>query len=170
MTSKEQVTKAQRQILELLASYEEVIAALYTTFAKHLPDYKEFWQHLAKEEVGHAQLLRGLNKFLDRGFLFKDIGRFDIAEIQAKILEVNSLLQVVKSNSITAEDAIAIALKAESGILDGPFYKIVTSDAPEFRIIAKHLSDATERHANDVSDLFIALHPNSPKAKHHRRK
>lgn len=168
MTTKDQIGESQRAILYSLARHEDGISELYASFASRLPSHESFWLHLSKEEQGHGRLLMGLEKVLERGFLFYEIGRFKIDVINAKIGEMATICGVVRSSGITPLDAASIACEIESGMIDSQFFKVVTSDAPEFKHVAGALTKATEKHSMQVRELLQSLKP--PVVVRHPRK
>lgn len=153
----DKIRAGQKQILEQLAGYEDALAELYAAFAKHLPAHSDLWSRMSAEELSHGRMLRGLEKMLERGFLFYNIGRFDLKLIEEAILKLQEVRKTAKSDGISIRNACTIASEAEASVLDGQFFKIVESDSPEFQIIAKHLAAATEKHALQVRNLIVSL-------------
>ena len=134
---------------------EEAIAALYEWYATFCPWEPEFWRQTAREERDHATTLKGLHRFLDQGILFQNIGRFDVALMQAMIEEVRGL--VGKRCPMAA--ALNAAVKIESSLLDSRFYEVVTSDSRDFQLVAEFLSESTRAHAQSILQRRTLEHP-----------
>lgn len=154
---REQIGKAQRNILDHLARYEDSLGETYDAFSSCLPDHAAFWNRLVKEEREHARLLRGLEHLLARGFIFYDIGRFNIQFIENTIAQQEQIRLLALRDGIDIIKAGNIALDAESSVLDNEFFKVVKSDCSEFQVIARHLTESTQKHANKVRDLLVEV-------------
>ncbi len=157
--SKTRVREAQRVIIDHLAQCEAAIAKLYATYGRMLPEMGEVWQTLSAEEDDHARLLKSMHTQLDNGNVFYNLGRFDKQATDALIAKVNAEIAAVRTHPVSALKAITVALSIETSILDAHFYEIVTSDAPEFTVIADHLSKATKRHIELVREQMMKHQP-----------
>jgi hypothetical protein len=155
MNVQNRVIQAQTKIINDLALCEEAISDLYFTYSRVFPDSQEFWKDLSQKEIGHANILRSMHKQLVKGNLFRNMGRFNPAEIGFFIDRLNDVNVYAKENSITQEEAVLTALSIESSILDAHFYDIVQSDADEYRIIASRLSADTHDHVKAVQDMLM---------------
>lgn len=146
MDIKAKIRDAQKRIIDNLAQCEESIAELYAAYSHGFPDMAAFWQTLSTEEKAHARLLKSMHKQLDNGYIFNNIGRFDKQTTDAFITRIKTELAAVKEKSISALHATKTALVIEASLVDGCFYETVTSDAPEFKAVADHLTKATNTH------------------------
>ena len=152
------VREAQGKIIDQLAQCEASIAELYATYGRALPEMGDVWQKLSAEEDSHARLLKSMHAQLDNGNIFYNLGRFDKQATDALIAKVTAESAAAKKAPVSAVRAITVALSIETSILEAHFYEIVTSDAPEFTVIAEHLSKATKRHVELVSELLSRQH------------
>ena len=155
MDIKIKIREAQKLIIDRLALCEESIAELYAAYSKRLPEMADFWQALSNEEKNHARLLKSLHKQLDNGVIINNIGRFDKPTIEAFITKIQTELAMLKESSISVLHATTVALSIEASIVDGYFYEIATSDAPEFKSIAEYLTKATHGHIELVQNQLI---------------
>ncbi|MEI6970410.1 MAG: hypothetical protein WCL44_02750 [bacterium] len=156
----EQVKEAQRNILAHLASYEMAMAELYAAFAECIPEHRMAWEKMAEEERGHARMVSGLDAFLARGFLFHNIGRFDVGTMDDHVRAMEQFRKASLMDGIDISKAGKIALEAEASILEGGFYQVVESDSREFQIMAKHLSDSTTKHVDRLREMLSSAGPN----------
>lgn len=157
MTLTDTIRKAQADIITRLASCEQAISTLYAFFGHYFPDENNYWASLAKEEQNHAAYLNALLNILEKGYLFKNIGRFDAQAIQAIIDIATAAISKTREKGMTTNEAAALALQIESSLLDSGFYNIVETDAPEYRMIAKTLSKDTRRHIDKIQDRMMVL-------------
>ena len=158
---KNSISATQRQLIDRLADYEQLIAELYAANGLAFPEMSAFWQSLAREEKKHVSYLKSLHGFLDDGKLFFNLGSFDEQTIEARSAEVCEALAAVNQNGVSGKAALETALSLEKSILESKFYDVAKSDAPEFSVIADHLSKDTRRHIEQVEDqyrLYVVAH------------
>ena len=156
MDIKTEIRESQRQLLDLLAQYEALISELYAAYARIFPDNATFWQALSREESAHERFLKSLHKLLDAGTVFYNLDRFNVQTIRACMAEVQTGLAAAKQDTISLPLALETALSIEKSVLDGHFYDIVKTDAPEFSVIADHLAKDTNRHRGLIQDKYNA--------------
>lgn len=157
MNVREQVVRAQEEIIESLARCEENISILYGTYAKRFPESHEFWADLARKEVHHAKLLRTTGRLLHEGTLLLHLGRFEVDKIKAFLAKVGEEIDLAKKGEIDALHAIKTALYIESSVLDAHFYDIVQSEAEEYQKVAEELSTDTQNHVKAVQDHLLHI-------------
>ena len=155
MDIKTQILEAQKLIVDNLAQCEESIAELYAAYGNSFPEMMDFWQTLSNDETAHAHLLKTLHKQLEQGYIFNNIGRFDKPAIDAFITKSKSELAVLKEKPVSVSHAITLALSMEASLVEGHFYEIVTSDAPEYQIIADYLTKATNFQIELIRKQFL---------------
>jgi hypothetical protein len=62
-------------VLEILVKNEESIAELYRVYASRFNEYRIFWNRMAKEELGHAAIIRKCISEIDEGLIKLDAKR-----------------------------------------------------------------------------------------------
>jgi hypothetical protein len=154
---RDRVAEAQRKILVDLEACEVAVSGLYAMYAAHLPQMAEFWSGMAHEERGHALLLHSLHRILDRKCVFQEIGRFDATAFAQCHNRVRSAMESVDAGELTPERATRAALTCEMTFVESQFFNIVTSDAPEFQMIATHLAEASRAHARLIEEKLRQL-------------
>jgi rubrerythrin len=143
---KEQIIEAQRQIILNLVRWETSTAELYEAYASRLPEMKELWTKLSKEEHSHAAMLDSLLKQLSKGFLFFNLGSFEASSIEDEIKVVRAALNEAKLSVLTPKTALLTAMKIENLMIESRFYSQTASEDPSYTHIAKALQCATVGH------------------------
>jgi len=154
MDAKAKIREAQSKLIDHLSRYELAIASLYEVCSHAFPAHAAFWQTLVREERGHAGFLQSMYAILEKGNLFYDLGRFDVPAIEKHITEIQKESEAIDKNETDLVHALQAAVIIENSLLDGHFYEVVTSDAPEFALIAEHLAKDTRRHVAMIQDLY----------------
>lgn len=164
MDIKQTILDTQTTIIEGLARCEDAISQLYAVYAVSVPTMQKFWQDLSRKEEQHAVMLRSMQKQLRQGSIFKNIGRFQQADIDAFHKNLRDAANHARGKTISEEEAIKTALGIESSVLDAHFYDIVTSDAAEYRIIAGKLSADTHAHVKHVREKLQEIQSNGARS------
>jgi len=154
MDVKNKVIESQRKIIDELADCETQIGSIYRKYAVRFPEMKTLWLGLADAEKTHFDLLKTMHRILDKGSIFYNLGKFDDQTfVQIKSL-IDESLKNADNPGLTSSDAISTAFKIETSVIDSHFYDVVSSDAPEFKIIAQRLSVDTKKHVETIRNYF----------------
>jgi hypothetical protein len=155
MNTRLALIEAQRKILKRLAELENAIGDLYEYYASRFPATLTLWTTLVEEERAHALMLHSLERQLDAGYVFWNLGQFNVDTVNSEMGRLETLFTKSKDPAFTEREALIAASRIESSVLDSHFYSTVKSDSPEFSHMAKALDDATRTHVNRIQD---ALH------------
>lgn len=155
MNTKEKIRESQREILRSLVKWESSIGRLYGVYSEKLPEMAEFWSKMSAQEQDHARMLESLECKLDEGFLFWNIGKFQKDFILDELMIVDTAMTEAQGPDLTAHDAMTVAIKLESSLLDSKFYSVVKSDAPDFTAMAEVLQQATQNHLRSVQNRLL---------------
>ena len=121
----------------------------------HTPQYRRQpdarCSRLAEAEKSHYNLLKTMHSILDKGSVFINLGRFGGEALEAMIGSVDEAIKKADEDSFERSDAVAVALKIETSLIDSHFYDVVSTDAPEFKIIAGRLSSEIKKHVDLIS-------------------
>ncbi len=154
MDVKNKIIQSQKKIMDALVECESHIGQLYEKYAERFPEMRVQWSELACAEKVHANLLQTMHRILEKGSIFRNLGKFSDQAIQPMLELIEDSLKKADSPDLTQKEAVAIALKIESSLLDSHFYDVVASDAPEFKIIAERLSADTRKHVDLIRRHF----------------
>ena len=158
MDIKHHIRAAQSKNINNLIACESLIGELYEEFSLGDKDLASFWQELSLEEKDHAVQLKSLLPLLDKGAIFREIGRFDVKSVTPMMELVNGELMAARQKPPAPAHALSVALKIETNLIDSRFYDIVKSDSPEFQAIALRLGPDTLKHVDKVRKKFLSYH------------
>ena len=143
-------------ILESLARNEEGIAELYGVYAGELPQYKEFWLGLVKEENAHAGWIRKLASSVEGGDTGINEGRFKEAALETYHKYLEGEMGRAKKQDISQKDALTTALYIEKSLIESRFFDIFPCYSGELKKVLKDLKEATEQHIERVQRAWAA--------------
>ena len=150
MNSTDKITKSQKRIINRLVDCEESLSNLYHSCAEKFPDMSLLWRKLSRQERGHANMLKGLLKLVDRGYIIRNLGKLDAVSIDVLQNVIASAREKLENNYLGSREALAIALGCENSIIDAHLYDVAKCDAPEFRLVGSALSRETASHACEL--------------------
>ena len=149
---KDRIIQAQRQILNDLAAHESMIGELYDMYATMHPQSSSMWSALAKEEREHSSMLTAMNKLLDNGNLFWNLGGFAGANVAEQLTVIHTAVDRARNSKPSESECIETAVRIEASLLDSKFYSVVTSEAKDFTYVCQALSRETEKHLQQLKD------------------
>ena len=152
---KDRIIEAQRQVLTDLAAHESMIGELYDMYAAMHPQSSSLWSALAKEERAHSTMLLALNKLLDNGHLFWNLGQFSNEAVAEELMIIHTALDQARIINPSEAECIKTAIQIESSLLDSKFYSVVTSEAKDFAYVCQALIRATEKHLQKLKNKLI---------------
>jgi len=153
MDSKE----TQKQTLELLAQNEEKLEELYKIYAERFPGQREFWLRLAREEAGHAVMIRKLTPDIQAERLVFKEDRFEIKAIDSMIRYTENLIQKAKEEGQELIKALSLSVHLERSLLERKFFEICEGDTIEFQKTLEFLKTSTIDHLARVEKMWKEL-------------
>ena len=138
--------KDRKKVLDLLVRHEELIGALYETYAAKVPEMAEFWTGIAREEEAHARWIRKIDTLIERGKVTFDSSRFNVAVLKASLEFVEAKLAEARGEEVVPSRAFAIGHSLENGLIEKDFFKVFTGDSPQFQEVLNKLAEATKEH------------------------
>jgi len=140
------MAKEPLETIELLAENEMVISRIYKVFSERFPEYHDFWETMAEEEIQHADMIRsvvpevkeGAVRFKAQGLdetsvgMFRDYLKFSLAR--------------AREQDIPLEDAFETALAIEHDLLERSFFDLFEADTRELMLVFEGLASSTREH------------------------
>jgi rubrerythrin len=140
------------EVIEALAAHEEAMSALYSAYARQYPEVAELWTTLAREEYGHAKLLRSLPERSDDVGAFVQARGFDPAQIRGETKKLLNLVQLASAAGLPLQEAFRSAVKLEDSLIESQVLVTYEEDPPEIAAVLDTLREQTERHHKHLSE------------------
>ena len=157
MNIKKRIQEAQTRIIENLIACEMLLAELYEAYSRIDGELSSFWKSIAAEENNHAVQLKSLLHLLEKGVIFKEIGRFDEATIAPVVKLVKTELESIRKTPSSRTHALQLALNLETSVFDAHFYDIVHADSPDYHAVASRLQSETRTHIDIIRKKIFAI-------------
>ena len=138
--------KSQITILDLLILHEEATSRFYQAFASKFPEHKQFCEHLATEETGHANILRVLHSKVNEGKVYFTENRFKETAIKSCLDYLNDRIDEMQHTEKTLTEMLSLALDMEKTVIENKFYEVFESDLAEFKHMLKKIAESEQHH------------------------
>lgn len=140
------------ELIELLATQEEKVAALYATFARQFPAHEAFWSDLSREETLHAQWLRRLFARTQTGTGRVQGDHLDVDTIRAHVNKLQALQEQIEATPPALLEALRMAQSIESTVCESNYFEIFEglSEWAEFKQVQYCLAEATRNHVDTI--------------------
>jgi len=146
-----------KDVVELLARYEQTIGELYKAYAERFSDYRAFWEGIAAEEARHARLLRNLVPEIKEGCIILKAEPAKLIEISELLSKVREQIHQCKNGDETIANAIDVALSIEGTLLENDLYEFLVGKNKLFATVVDVLAKDTSRHRKELKRICEAL-------------
>jgi rubrerythrin len=143
-------------VLALLIEHELAIKRLYEVFAVVLPDRRNLWESLVRDEQGHADRLERLRpQSSEVGRLWLDSGLRPQA-VRSSITYVESQRARAEQRGLRSVQALSIARDLESALIENEFSKLAGPVNQEIRSVIDAIAVETDRHRRSLEEVLEA--------------
>ena len=137
-------------VVAALAKNEMAIGLLYREFAKRMPEEKDFWNHIAEEEDGHANKINILNDSIHAGDLGFKEGRFNINDVEKISRFIKEETLRVEKGLLSKKKMYQVAEEIETGLLENKFFEVFDTDNEGSKKILNEIRLETIEHLKSV--------------------
>jgi rubrerythrin len=143
--------------LELLADAEAQISEFYRLCAGAMEKEKGLWNHLADQELQHADKVRQMlgRITLNPGFYRSGIS-FSTVTIRMFGVEMQSLVRQMNRRSFSPDQLFAIALEIEESAIEVSYSKLVKTEDALFNMMAHQIDAESAEHKSAITSRMKA--------------
>jgi rubrerythrin len=140
------MAKEPLEAIELLAENEMVISRIYRLFSERFPDYHDFWEKMAEEEIQHADMIRSVVPEIKEGTVRFNAQRFDETSVGMFRDYLKLSLARAGEQDIPLKDAFETALAIEHDLIERSFLELFEADTEELSLVFEGLASSTREH------------------------
>ena len=135
---------------------EQTVASIYETFMKLFPEEKSFWGDLFNDETEHQSWLTSARYIESIDLLpSKDILP-QVAYIESSLKSARNTFAHIKSNPVTFEKALKIALRLEESMVEIFANEFMAHlFASDYESLSQGIVTAEKLHINKIEDMMI---------------
>lgn len=135
---------------------EEAVASIYRIFMTLFPKEKIFWEDLANDEVQHQAWLTDAVYIESLDLMSSNDVLPSMEHIALSLKSAAFTISHIKSNPVTLEEALKIALRLEDTMVE-IFANELTANlfAHDYESLSRRLVTAEKLHINKIEDMMI---------------
>ncbi len=135
---------------------ELTVASIYSTFMQLFPEETIFWEDLVRDETAHASWLTDANYIESIDLLPSNEILPSMKQIENSLSFAENRRVHIKSNPITFEEALMIALKLEETTVE-TFANELKANlfASDYRSLSEKLLIAEKLHIDKIKGMMI---------------
>ncbi len=145
------------ELVEMLARNEEAVAGLYRAYASQFSKHRDFWTHLAGEEMGHAKLIRKLAAEVNKGSLRINESRFNKQALQTYLNYLKGELEKAQEPGLPLVYALSTTLYIEKSLIEARYIEVFEGDSEDSKKVLRHLDTDEKKHLDKVRRM-VAEH------------
>jgi len=144
--------------LELLSDAEAQISDFYKLCASAMPKEKDFWNHLADQELQHSDKVRQmLGRIARNPELYRPGISFSTVTIRMFDMGTQTLVEQMKKGSMPSDKLFAVGLEIEDSMVELGYSKLVkTEDAP-YNMLAHQIDSESAEHKSAITSRMKAM-------------
>jgi len=140
------MAKEPLEAIELLAENEMVISRIYSVFSERFPDYHDFWEAMATEEIQHAEMIRSVVPDVKEGTVRFKAQSLDDTSVGMFRDYLKFSLARAREQDIPLKDAFETALAIEHDLIERSFFDLFEADTTERMLVFEGLASSTREH------------------------
>lgn len=149
--------KQVREYFSALAETETAVGEFYALCAEHWPE-EALWKHLAAEELGHGEAVRGMLAAVEAApDEFSVIRPLTPVPLKLFIEGRRAEIEKVRSGAYTKLNAMAVSCDIEQSIIEARYDKLLKSSNAAYNRAVALLVEDTRRHRSDFVSRLATL-------------
>jgi rubrerythrin len=135
---------------------EEEVASIYRTFADFFPQYRSFWEDLYRDELEHSFWLSDADHYEAIDLLPSEDLMPSMDIIEQTLAYARTKSRHIKTNPVTFEEALRIALKMEESMVE-TFTNEMAANlfASDYESLSQKIIAAEKLHIRKIEDMMI---------------
>ncbi len=140
------MTEEPLEAIEALAENEMMISRIYRVFSEKFPEYRDFWEKLAREEVQHADMIRSVVPEVKEGTVRFRAERVDATSASMFRDYLKASLARAREDGFLLKDAFETALAIEYDLIERSYFHLFEAETGELMLIFDGLTSSTREH------------------------
>lgn len=143
------------KVIGILVEIEESAKELYTVFVERLPEHKDFWQEMAKEEQNHVGLVHTLGASVASDEAKYNPDKFDPEDIKAILEWMKEQINIAKTKKdITFKEALAVSLAVEEKVSEKTYFEAFEGATEGVKEFLEGVRSSQDNHRDKVKELY----------------
>lgn len=148
------LTPNQKKIIDLLIKQEKLLARLYTIFYDKLPEHRDFWKKIAKEEHHHAKWLERLYEAGGKDVVHFDEGKITTVSLETFIKGVEEAIRKAEADELDDKMALVQTVDLERSLIEKNVFSQFSGLTDKAKNVMKFLEKHTKEHLSQAENLL----------------
>lgn len=146
-----------RSLIEVSINIELSVSDIYFLFYNLFPEDEQFWWKLVLEEKNHASLIRSGKEYILSGIEFPDkLVHHNLQNLRDMNRGLRSLIEKIKNNPPSREEAFNMALKIENSACEMHFQEFMDKQPiTKIEKIFMELNKEDKDHAKRIHSYMV---------------
>ncbi|MBN2565790.1 MAG: hypothetical protein JXB46_08770 [Candidatus Eisenbacteria bacterium] len=142
------MSETSTDVIRMMAEHERLISALYSAYARSVPEKEDFWKRLAAEEIEHSEWLTAL---LDGGYGDpRAADAFKAEAIRTSAAYVQEATVAADTEGVSHLEALSVAADVEEAMIEKRFFDAFIADSADARKVLDRLERETTEHRKRI--------------------
>jgi hypothetical protein len=144
--------------LDVMVEAETTVAEFYSLCSERFTGHTQFWSSLAKEEFGHAEVIRKLIQLVRIQPAQFTAGKSTPLEaVKAFVARTRSNIESMRRGDLPEDKALLIAYHIENTVIEAQYADVVSTENEEYKALLDQVVADTLRHKESVLGKMRAL-------------
>ncbi len=148
------------RLMEVMAKAEKRIAAFYETCAQQFPVSRNFWEELASEEIGHAEIIdEVMRAAIEKPELFDAGESSPLEALQTFMSRLETGFEMLTKDRLTERNALFMAYLIENTFAEHSYACVIKSRDPHYvRNLDRLTSDSAGHRTRVIEKMKEQKH------------
>ena len=133
-------------LMTSLIENEQRIGHYYEIMAECLPEHRETWDILRRQEHSHTEAMQQIGRFVEEMPALFAVGKFSPRAAQIMAREIDGMIEKIQKGTVHPGYAVSFAKDVEQSLLEGHLAEAIKTDVLEVKNILARLSQETTSH------------------------
>jgi hypothetical protein len=138
----------------MLAANEEAIASLYRVYASRFIGYTTFWNHMAKEEIAHAAIIRRCSDEVEQGLVHLNEKRFNKEALKTYSNYIKRELDLAQEARLSLVHAFSTTFYIEQSLIEARFFEVFEGGSEELKKLLNHHRMNSKEHLDKIRRIM----------------
>lgn len=135
-------------LAEIFISLEKSISSYYQLCKEKIPEYKESWETLIKQENHHAEIFATVKKSLEETPFLWTKGKFQFQTVKLVVEDLQKKTMQFSAGEMNKNYALNYIMDVENSLLETEIIKAFLTTDKDMQILLNQVQDETTNHKN----------------------
>ncbi|HNW34225.1 MAG TPA: hypothetical protein PKM25_04785 [Candidatus Ozemobacteraceae bacterium] len=149
-----------QELLELVGSFienETSLAALYQACVEFMPEHKEVWEALQRQEEQHAEVFKQIRRSIEEVPHNWSRGKFFPQTLRLMTDDLKRTTDQIRSKTVNRRYVVQHMMDTENSLIESELSRSFTTSDEQFKILMNKLQEETTNHRNLLRGILAKI-------------